>query len=53
MNELILASVDHFVKILETEVNEKVLSHSLNMLSLWTSKLTTDIPQKIVDAFKV
>lgn len=53
LNGIILTSAEHFMKVLELEVNEKVLSHTLNMLSLWTSKLTADVPQKIVEAFKV
>ncbi|KAG5899951.1 hypothetical protein JTB14_002498 [Gonioctena quinquepunctata] len=52
LQHLIVTASEYFTKVLEVEVHEKTLSHALDMMALWTTKLTTEIPKKIVDAFK-
>lgn len=42
---------DNFIKILQTEIHEKVLCHSLEMFSLWAVNYTNELPQKIIDTF--
>lgn len=43
--------MEHFLKVLETEVHEKTLVHALEMLSKWGAKFT-QIPKKLVDWFE-
>ncbi|CAG9865117.1 unnamed protein product [Phyllotreta striolata] len=52
LQALIVVAAEHFGKVLETEVHEKTLSHTLDMLSLWLSKLTQEVPKKVVDMLK-
>ncbi|XP_074026538.1 lethal (3) 80Fj [Leptinotarsa decemlineata] len=49
---LIGTASDHFRKVLEIEVHEKTLCFALDMMALWTSKLTTEVPKKIIEGFK-
>ncbi|CAG9834134.1 unnamed protein product [Diabrotica balteata] len=49
---LIVVAAEFFGKVLETEVHEKTLCHSLEMMSLWTSKLSQEVPKKILDILK-
>lgn len=49
----ILAVVtDHFTKVLETEIHEKVLCHALEMFSWWAVNYRGELPKKITDTFK-
>nr|BAN20950.1 translational activator gcn1 [Riptortus pedestris] len=41
-------AVEHFIKILETEVHEKTLVHCLEMMSLWCSKFVTEVPTTVL-----
>ncbi|XP_025837277.1 eIF-2-alpha kinase activator GCN1 [Agrilus planipennis] len=41
-----------FFKVLETEVHEKVLCHTLDMLSLWIAKFNNDVPKELIDSLK-
>lgn len=43
---------EQFVKILQTEVHEKVLCHALEMFSLWSVNYSGQLPNKIIDTFK-
>lgn len=43
---------DLFIKALETETQEKVLCHALEMFGLWSSNFRGEIPTKIVQTFK-
>lgn len=42
-----------FIKVLQVEVHEKTLCHTLDMLSLWGTKFYNEIPKNLIDAFKV
>lgn len=42
-----------FIKVLEVEVHEKTLCHTLEMLALWGAKFYNEIPKNVIDAFKV
>lgn len=43
---------DNFIKVVETEIHEKVLCHTLDMFSLWAINFEGDLPEKIVATFK-
>lgn len=51
-NILTTLVTEQFVKILQTEVHEKVLCHALEMFSLWSTNYTGQLPNKIIDTFK-
>lgn len=51
--DLISKVSTHFAKVLESEVHEKTLCFTLEMLSLWTSKLDGELPKPLLDIFKV
>lgn len=53
LQQVALVAVDHFLKVLEVEVHEKTLCHTLDMLALWGAKFTNELPKKLVDGFKV
>lgn len=53
LQQLTTVAANHFVKVLETEVHEKVLCHALDMLSLWVCKFSNNVPKQIVAAFEV
>uniref|UniRef100_A0A069DYI0 Putative translational activator gcn1 n=1 Tax=Panstrongylus megistus TaxID=65343 RepID=A0A069DYI0_9HEMI len=42
---------EQFIKILEVEVHEKSLIYCLEMMSLWCSKFTLNIPPKVISWF--
>lgn len=42
--------MEHFLKVLETEIHEKTLVHALEMLSKWGAKFT-EVPKKLIDWF--
>ena len=42
----------HFIEVLKTEIHEKTLCHSLEMMSLWCEKFANDLPKNVIDAFK-
>ncbi|GJQ71586.1 hypothetical protein Trydic_g11289 [Trypoxylus dichotomus] len=50
--QLITTVVNSFLKILEAEVNEKVICCALESLSLWVNKFSNDVPKKVIDALK-
>ncbi|XP_030761834.1 eIF-2-alpha kinase activator GCN1 isoform X2 [Sitophilus oryzae] len=50
--DLISKASVHFIKVLETEVHEKTLCFALDMLALWTIKLTNEVPKALLDGFK-
>lgn len=52
VHKLAETACEHFVKVLETEVHEKTLIHALEMMTLWSKKLTSSVPKLVVDAFK-
>lgn len=43
---------DNFVKVLETEIHEKVLCQALEMFSLWATNYSGELSKKIIDIFK-
>lgn len=43
---------DNFIKVLETEIHEKVLCHALEMFGLWAVNYNGELPKKITDIFK-
>lgn len=43
---------DNFIKVLETEIHEKVLCHALEMFSLWSVNYSGELPKKVIDIFK-
>lgn len=43
---------DSFIKVLETEIHEKVLCHALDMFGLWAVNYSGELPKKIIEAFK-
>ncbi|XP_049938173.1 eIF-2-alpha kinase activator GCN1 [Schistocerca serialis cubense] len=45
-------AADHFIKVLDVEVHEKTLIHALDMFSLWCSKFSNEVPQKVIDWLK-
>lgn len=49
---LMPAVTDLFIKALETETQEKVLCHALEMFGLWAVNFRGEIPTKIVQTFK-
>ncbi|KAF7282220.1 hypothetical protein GWI33_003020 [Rhynchophorus ferrugineus] len=49
---LISKAAAHFIKVLESEVHEKTLCFALDMLSLWTSRICSDVPKNLLDIFK-
>ncbi|KAI4470055.1 translational activator gcn1-related [Holotrichia oblita] len=50
--QLTTSVVNCFLKILDAEVNEKVIYCALDALSLWVNKFSSDVPKKVVDALK-
>ncbi|CAH0556041.1 unnamed protein product [Brassicogethes aeneus] len=52
LQNLIAIASDSFIKVLEIEVHEKTLCSTLTMLTLWTLKLTNEVPKKILDGLK-
>ncbi|XP_022916125.2 stalled ribosome sensor GCN1 [Onthophagus taurus] len=44
--------INQFVKIFETEVNEKVLCCALDVLGLWCANYCGDNPKKLIDSIK-
>ncbi|CAG9759746.1 unnamed protein product [Ceutorhynchus assimilis] len=50
--DLISKATSHFIKVLESEVHEKTLCFALDMLSLWTAKLSNVIPEALLDIFQ-
>ncbi|XP_031350613.1 eIF-2-alpha kinase activator GCN1-like [Photinus pyralis] len=52
LQNLIAQVSNEFIKVLETEVHEKTLCYTLEMLSLWVSKINNDVPKKLIDALK-
>lgn len=51
--EPILAiATEHFIKVLESEIHEKVLCHALEMFSWWARGYRNELPKKITDTFK-
>lgn len=51
-NTLATVITEQFVKILQSEVHEKVLCHALEMFSLWSVNYSGQLPNKIIDTFK-
>lgn len=43
---------EHFIKVVETEIHEKVLCHALDMFSLWAINYEGELSTKILDTFK-
>lgn len=43
---------DLFVKVLESEIQEKVLCHALDMFSLWAVNFTGELPKTVTEVFK-
>ncbi|XP_055603671.1 eIF-2-alpha kinase activator GCN1 [Uranotaenia lowii] len=52
IQDLIPVVADHFTKTLESESQEKVLCHALEMFGLWSVNFRGEIPAKIVQTFK-
>lgn len=52
MDPLLNTVTELFVKMLDTEIHEKVLCQGLEMFSLWAIHLTRELPQKYIDVFK-
>lgn len=40
------------MKALETEIQEKVLCHALDMFSLWATNFTGELPKTVTEVFK-
>lgn len=51
--KLALIAAEYFIKVLNVEVHEKTLCHTLEMLSLWCAKFSNEVPQKVIDGLKV
>lgn len=52
-NNRIISSISElFIKALESEIQEKVLCHALEMFGLWSVNFTDEIPKNIVATFK-
>lgn len=45
-------ATERFAKILESEVHEATIIKAVEVLSLWTSRLTGPAPQSLIDSFK-
>ncbi|KFB35881.1 AGAP001700-PA-like protein [Anopheles sinensis] len=43
---------EYFTKVLESEIQEKVICHALEMFGLWTVNYQGEIPPKVVQLFK-
>lgn len=43
---------DNFIKVLETEIHEKVLCQALEMFSLWAINYSGELSKNIIDIFK-
>lgn len=52
ISKLLTTVVELFGKALETEIQEKVLTHTLDMFSLWSSRFDGTLPKKIMEIFK-
>lgn len=52
VTKLLTTVVELFGKALETEIQEKVLTHTLDMFSLWSFKFDGDLPKKVMEIFK-
>ena len=52
VNQLSADVADGFVKILESEVHEGTLLKALDVLSLWTTRLTSSVPKSLMEMFK-
>lgn len=52
LQELAKIACEHFIKVLETEVHEKTLTHALEMMALWSAKFFYNVPKILVDTFK-
>ncbi|CAH1802155.1 unnamed protein product [Owenia fusiformis] len=44
--------VESFIPILQQEVHEATLIHTIQMLSLWVCRFSTDLPKKLIEWFK-
>lgn len=53
VQNLVEFACKHFIGVLKTEVHEKTLCHALEMMSLWCKKLVNDIPNSIIEVFKL
>ncbi|KAL1494916.1 hypothetical protein ABEB36_010427 [Hypothenemus hampei] len=51
-SNLLSKTIGYFVKVLENEVHEKTLCFTLEMLSLWTRKISGEVPKTLIDIFK-
>lgn len=49
---MLTSAVELFGKALETEIQEKVLTHTLDMFSLWCNRFDGALPKKIMEIFK-
>lgn len=52
IQKLATFAADQFIKVLGIEVHEKTLVHALEMMSLWCSKFTNEIPTSVIDGLK-
>ncbi|GAB6030116.1 hypothetical protein CHUAL_005795 [Chamberlinius hualienensis] len=51
LQPLVALAAKEFTKILEQEVHEGTLMHTLSMLSLWCARITTEAPSILIDWF--
>nr|CAD7433309.1 unnamed protein product [Timema monikensis] len=52
VQKLASSAADHFIKVLDTEVHEKTLIHALEVFSLWCTKFSNEVPNKVLDWLK-
>lgn len=52
VHKLSCDAIERFVKVLESEVHEATIIKAVDVLSLWTSRLTGLMPKSLIDSFK-
>lgn len=52
IDPLLKTVTEHFIKTLDTEIQEKVLCHALEMFSLWAINFTGTLSKTITDVFR-
>lgn len=52
ITEILPKVVDNFKKVLNTEINEKVLCHALEMFGLWSKRFSGELPASVGEIFK-
>ncbi|KAE8739724.1 hypothetical protein FOCC_FOCC014768 [Frankliniella occidentalis] len=52
VQRLATLAAEQFIKVLGVEVHEKTLVYALEMMSLWCTKFTSEVPVSVIDGLK-